>query len=361
MRIVSSSLSCVPVADRNAAGAGVSFLQGTRGRWIRRLNLATQEVRMPRVPWDEHVWMDASGTGLPPLLVIQAGPGLPVFNERRRYRTLLALQEHFSVFFWDRSGTGLNPASHAGLSLKVHLDETVALLEHLARTSRRAVTILGISIGGTLALLARQRVPEIVERVVAISPDLDTAASDRHAYERIKAAVREPRWQSLAPKAAQLQPPPCLDLAQFRLRATLLGHLGSLEARASFGRQVLRFAVGIAGAYGPHRLPRVLANMDASTRALAPDLARVDLISRWPRSVVPADLIFGDADLLSPAEMIDRARPLLGPRDTLRVVQGAAHMAHFDAPAVVRSVVLGEKASGSAASTETVTTRVGIA
>jgi len=316
---------------------------------------------MPRVPWDEHIWMDASAPDLPPLLVIQAGPGLPIRNERRRYRKLLALDHHFSVFFWDRTGTGLHPPTSAGLSLDGHLQETVDLLERIARISRRKVTLLGVSSGGTLALLARQRVPNAVERVVAVSPDLDSAASDRHAHERILAAVGEPRWKSLASKAARLQPPPCLDLAQFRLRAELLGHLGSLEARASYRRQVLRLALGIARAYGPHRLPRVLANMDASTRALAPELATVDLISRWPRSVVPADLVFGDADLLSPAEMIDRARPLLGPRDTLRVVPGAAHMAHFDAPAVVRAVVLGQKPSGSDASTRTVATRVGIA
>jgi len=305
--------------------------------------------------------MDASAPDLPPLLVIQAGPGLPIRNERRRYRKLLALDHHFSVFFWDRTGTGLHAPTSTGLSLDGHLQETVGLLERIARISRRKVTLLGVSSGSTLALLARQRVPNAVERVVAVSPDLDTAASDRHAHERILAAVGEPRWKSLASKAARLQPPPCLDLAQFRLRAELLGHLGSLEARASYQRQVLRLALGIARAYGPHRLPRVLANMDASTRALAPELATVDLISRWPRSVVPADLVFGDADLLSPAEMIDRARPLLGPRDTLRVVPGAAHMAHFDAPAVVRAVVLGQKPSGSDASTRTVATRVGIA
>jgi len=320
-----------------------------RGRWIHRLTFATQEVRMPRVPWDEHVWMDASAPGLPPLLVIQAGPGFPLLNERRRYRRFLGLHEHFSVFLWDRTGTGLHSPPPAGLSLSAHLDETIALLERIARISERKVTVLGISIGGTLALLARQRFPEAVERVVAISPDLDTAASDRHAYERIMSAVREPHWKSLAAKAARLQPPPCLDLAQFRLRATLLGHLGSIEARASYGRLVLRVALGIAGAYGPHRLPRVIANMDESTRVLAPELARVDLISRWPRSTVPVDLIFGDADLLSPAAMIHRVLPLLGPRDTLRVIHRAAHMAHFDAPAAVRSVVLGEHRGRAAA------------
>jgi pimeloyl-ACP methyl ester carboxylesterase len=291
--------------------------------------------------------MESSANGLPPLLVVQAGPGLPLLNERRRYRKLLGLEEHFSVFYWDRSGTGLHAAHLGGLGLETHLDETVALLERIAHFSGRKVTVLGISIGGTLALLARQRVPEVVERVVAISPDLHTAASDRHAHEQILAAVPKPRWQRLAPKAARLQPPPCLDPAQFMLRAELLGHLGSLEAGASYGAQIRRTVLSIAGTYGPHRIPRVLANMTASTRALLPQYAKVDLISHWPRSPVPADLVFGDADLLSPAEVIDRVPPLLGPQDTLRVVHGAAHMAHFDAPVVVRSVILGQKRSGS--------------
>jgi pimeloyl-ACP methyl ester carboxylesterase len=305
--------------------------------------------------------MESSAEDLPPLLVIQAGPGLPLLNERRRYRKLFALEEHFSVFYWDRSGTGLHSPPPGGLSLEAHLVETISLLELLARTSGRKVTVMGVSIGGTLALLARERVPEAVERVVAVSPDLDTAAGERHAHERILAAVREPCWKWLAAKAARLAPPPCLDPAQFRLRATLLGHLGALEARTSYGSQVLRLVFAIAGTYGPHRLPRVLANMDASARALAPELAAVDLISRWPRSPVPADLMFGDADLLSPGEMIERVRPLLGPQDTIRVVHGAAHMAHFDAPAVVRSLVLGEKPSGSTMPAQKAATHLGVA
>lgn len=302
---------------------------------------------MPRVPWDEHVLMESSAEGLPPLLVVQGGPGFPLLNERRRYRRLLGLEEQFSVFYWDRSGAGLHSPPPGRLGLETHVGETVVLLERIARESGRKVRVLGISIGGTIALLARQRVPEAVERVVAVSPDLDGAAGEHHAHQRIMTAVGEPRWQWLAPKAARLQPPPCVDPTQFKLRATLLGHLGSVEARASYATQLRRTVLSIAGTYGPHRLPRVLANMDASMRALLPEYSTVDLISRWPRSPVPVDLVFGNANLLSPAEMIDRVRPLLGPQDTLRVVDEAAHMAHFDAPAFVQSVVLGEEPSRS--------------
>ena len=184
------------------------------------------------------------------------------FSEKSTESTAQPRLERKGVLYWDRKGTALHPAPPAGLGLEAHLDETVALLRRLARASERKVVVMGVSIGGTLGLLARQRVPEAVERVVAISPDLDTAASERHAHAQIMAAVR------------------------------------------------------------------------------------------WPRSPVPADLVFGDADLLSPAEMIDRARAVLGPQDTLRVVHGAAHMAHFDAPSVIRSVVLGEEPSGSPVPTQ---------
>ena len=302
---------------------------------------------MPRVPWNEHVRMESSAKGLPPLLVVQAGPGFPLLNERRRFRRLLGLEQHFSVFYWDRSGAGLHAPPPGRFDLEAHVADTADLVERLTRASGRKVRVLGISIGGTIGLLARQRVPESIDRVVAVSPDLDGTAGERHAHARIMAAVREPHWVRLAPKAARLKPPPCIDPAQFKLRAELLGHLGSLEAGASYGTQLLHTVLSIAGTYGPHRLPRVLAHMDASMRALLPEYSTLDLFSRWPRSPVPVDLVFGDADLLSPAEMIERVRPLIGPQDTLRVVHGAAHMAHFDAPAVIRSVVLGREGAGS--------------
>ncbi len=155
---------------------------------------------MARVPWNEHVRVESSGEGLPPLVVAQAGPGLPVLHERRRYRRLLSLEDHFSVFFWDRSGTGLHDPPPQGLSLEIHLEEMVALL----------------------------------------------------------------REQS-----------------------------------------------------------------------------RLDLFRRWPVSSVPVDMLFGAGDLLSPPAVIERARAVPGPRDTLRVVPDAAHMVHFDAPAVVRSAIVG--------------------
>jgi pimeloyl-ACP methyl ester carboxylesterase len=140
------------------------------------------------------------------------------------------------------------------------------------------------------------------------------------------------------------------------LRAELLGHLGSVETGASYGAQLLRTVLSIAATYGPHRLPRILANLNASIRALLPEYTKVDLLSRWPRSPVPVDLLFGDADLLSPAAVIEKVRPLLGPQDTLRVIHNAGHMAHFDAPAVVRSVVVGgKKPAGAVASAQTAT------
>jgi hypothetical protein len=41
-----------------------------------------------------------------PLLLIQQGPDLPVFNEVRRFDRLLGLEEDFTVDCWDQRGCG---------------------------------------------------------------------------------------------------------------------------------------------------------------------------------------------------------------------------------------------------------------
>jgi len=144
---------------------------------------------MPRVPWDEHIWMDASAPDLPPLLVIQAGPGLPIRNERRRYRKLLALDHHFSVFFWDRTGTGLHPPTSAGLSLDGHLQETVDLLERIARISRRKVTLLGVSSGGFERFF--QQMGTLADTIDTTSPPYIPG------FPKMQAAATEHRMQFL--------------------------------------------------------------------------------------------------------------------------------------------------------------------
>src|SRR4051812_32400228 len=44
----------------------------------------------------------------PVLLLMQQGPGLPIINEVRQFERSLALEQAFTVVYWDQRGTGLS-------------------------------------------------------------------------------------------------------------------------------------------------------------------------------------------------------------------------------------------------------------
>jgi pimeloyl-ACP methyl ester carboxylesterase len=54
----------------------------------------------------QSVLVRAERRGLPPLLVVQAGPGLPLRHEADRFRANLNLEQAFEVRYWDQRGCG---------------------------------------------------------------------------------------------------------------------------------------------------------------------------------------------------------------------------------------------------------------
>src|SRR5690348_5355645 len=46
----------------------------------------------------------ATHAGLTPLLVVQAGPGLPLLNEVPQLQRTLRLETHFTVYYWEQRG-----------------------------------------------------------------------------------------------------------------------------------------------------------------------------------------------------------------------------------------------------------------
>jgi len=54
----------------------------------------------------QRVRLCGNRSGLPPVLVVQAGPGLPLLNEAVRFQQRLQLEQDFSVAYWDQRGCG---------------------------------------------------------------------------------------------------------------------------------------------------------------------------------------------------------------------------------------------------------------
>jgi pimeloyl-ACP methyl ester carboxylesterase len=61
-----------------------------------KINGTTQQIRMC-----------AERTGLPPILIVQAGPGFPLLHEVAKFQQHLKLEKDFLVSYWDQRGCGI--------------------------------------------------------------------------------------------------------------------------------------------------------------------------------------------------------------------------------------------------------------
>src|SRR5215475_1383105 len=55
----------------------------------------------------------AARPGLPPLLVVQGGPALPLLHEVAKFQRLLNLENEFLVGYWEQRGCGNSSAADA--------------------------------------------------------------------------------------------------------------------------------------------------------------------------------------------------------------------------------------------------------
>lgn len=76
------------------------------------------------------------------------------------------LTDRFGVVTYDARGQGRSGLGTAGLPLRVHAEDVTALVDHLALPR---VHLVGMSLGGRVALAAAGRRPERVDRLVVCS------------------------------------------------------------------------------------------------------------------------------------------------------------------------------------------------
>jgi pimeloyl-ACP methyl ester carboxylesterase len=199
--------------------------------------------------------------------------------------------------------------------------------------------MLGISIGATVALRAAERESTRVKAIVAISPDLQTARSDEAASIFLQEQARR-AGDRLSRRVAKLGPPPYVDTAAFQTRARLLADLGTIEFGKTFAAQVREMLINMVRAYGLVGAVRALRNMTIVLRRLLPEIVPLNLFEEPSRVAVPVHCMFGEQDALTPAAMVERtAEAISAPAITVVRVPNAGHMAHFDRPDVVTSIV----------------------
>jgi pimeloyl-ACP methyl ester carboxylesterase len=282
----------------------------------------------------------AARTGLPPVLIVQAGPGFPVLNEVEKFQQRLQLEQNFLVAYWDQRGCG--PASlrdTQDVSLKAQVDDLCFVLRWLeAETGEKAV-VLGISLGATIALQAAAQAADSIKALVAVSIDADTASSDTSARSFLQEQIISTDNRKLARLVKKLGAPPYTDPASFQLRARLLTELGTIEHGKRFGELLRGLLHSLVRTYGWLGAARTLRNMNTMQRMMLPEIATLNMFENWPCRTVPVHYIFGESDPLVPASLIQKVLNTITPDDSVTSLPNTGHMAHFDQPAVVRSIV----------------------
>jgi pimeloyl-ACP methyl ester carboxylesterase len=124
----------------------------------------------------------AARPGLPPLLVVQGGPALPLLHEVAKFQRLLNLERDFLVGYWEQRGCGSVARNEAaGVSWLQQIEDLRTVLAWFHGETKQRVIVLGISIGGTMALRAVEHECDRAKAVIVVSPDSNTRESDAAA------------------------------------------------------------------------------------------------------------------------------------------------------------------------------------
>lgn len=295
------------------------------------INGSTQKIRMC-----------AAHTGLPPILIVQAGPGFPLLHEVPKFQRRLRLEHDFLVCYWDQRGCGNAPARDAkSASLRQQIDDLRAVLRWVHTETKQPVIVFGISLGATFVLRAVEQESDLTQAVITISADSDTARSDAAVDTFLHEQAARAKDRRLSAKLEKLGKPPYTASPVFRRRASMLADLGGVERGMNFSSLTREALFGMLGTYGPVGTVKAVRNMNAIQDAMLPELVSLDLFADPPRLAVPIHYVFGEQDPLVPATLA-RQLPtaITAPACTVTLVPNAAHMVHFDQPEVVRSVVM---------------------
>jgi pimeloyl-ACP methyl ester carboxylesterase len=254
------------------------------------------------------------------LFVVEAGSGPPILLSHgvtlsvrvwtKQLRSLAAAG--FRVIAYDHRGHGDSPLGPAGHGLDQIAADLGSVIEAM---DLRDVVIVGHSMGGIATQLFCLDHPEVARERVAGIVLLSTLARSPFAAN--------PRLAQLMTGLADRLP----DTAG-ALRAR---DLGLLIARLGFGKSP-------APAHVEATRQMILATDPRTRREATSALAGLDITDRLPTLDLPALVVCGTADLITPlAESRRIARRIPGAR--LEVLAGGGHMLMFEQPETLDGLI----------------------
>jgi pimeloyl-ACP methyl ester carboxylesterase len=271
----------------------------------------------------------------PGLLLIQAGPGFPMIHEAAAHERQLGLEQHFRVVYWDQRGTGRS--YDAGANGAVTVEDLVADVRAMIRaTCERlgvsSIHVVGLSIGGSLALLAAGGEPALIRSLVCVGVDVNLLESERFAYAfALEEAQRRGARKAQRALRAIGEPPHDGD-GQFMTRVKWVANFGGVHRRKTFGA-LLRTTVArlwTSPHYSLLEMVRALRAIGATQSRVLPALRGFDLFAHELKVAAPLALFQGRHDVVAPPSLAAGLAARLGA--TLVWFEESAHMPHEEEP-----------------------------
>lgn len=284
----------------------------------------------------------------PLLLVVQAGPGLPLINEAGVFQRTLRLEDDFVVAYWDQRACGKSFGNHLSpqsMTLEQLVEDTAEVLQALTRhVGARVANLLGFSQGGAVAALTAGRYPELVRSLVTVGMDIDYAAAEEDAYAFAMQRARDLGHSRALRELAAIGPPPHADLKRFGVRVKWLADFGGVHRRETYNSLFAKtlWRLLVAPQYSPREIVGALRGIQFSRRYLLPSLAGIDLRHQLPRLDVPTFMVQGRHDHAAPESVAAcYADLLVAPAGKWLIwFEDSAHMPHLEEPRRFREVLL---------------------
>jgi pimeloyl-ACP methyl ester carboxylesterase len=280
------------------------------------------------------------------LLVVQQGPGFPLIQDARAFEQSLHLEAEAVVAYWDQRGTGKSfRADPSTLTVAQSAADVRAVIDALcARFGVERVDVLGLSIGGSFAIMAAARDLARIGHLVAVGVDVDFVESERWAYAFARAEAARRGARRALRQLDAIGAPPHDTAKKFMTRARWVAAFGGINRRRGYfgltwdtASRVLRsphYALG-------ERLP-ILAAIEKTLGLMITPSNHFDLRTAVPRLQVPIAFFQGRKDVGTNPELVARYAAALDAPFGKSIVwfEESAHMPYYEEPTLFRAALL---------------------
>jgi pimeloyl-ACP methyl ester carboxylesterase len=280
------------------------------------LSVATAKPGFLKISDTLSLRFQAIGSG-PPLLLIHT-----IRTQLEYFRSLAPLlARSHTVYAIDLPGHG-----HSPIDPSASFDEPYfrqAVIRFIEELNLSALTVVGESIGGALALTVAAAIPRRVERVYAINPyDYETRYGD---------GIRRGNW-----------------FANFIIGSLQIPVLGAINA--SLENKMVLGKIMAGGYHDPRKLPAdLLAEFDEVAHRPGYKRTARKVLAGWRswskardyyrQIAAPVTLIYGDSDWSRPNER-ERTRSLI-PASQMVTLKNTGHFSAIETPSELARVILG--------------------